>query len=80
MKKRKNIREYFRRDIPPELMETRKALESGSTGLSSDSGSHSIQRKYVETSLHKMLQIYQSFLTRDSILAKIVTFGLIFYR
>jgi len=44
----KNLKKtgYFGRDIPPELMETRKAHESGRTGLSSDSGSLAIKRKY----------------------------------
>jgi hypothetical protein len=68
MIKLKKNREYFGRDIPPELMETRKAHVSGRTGLSSDSESRSIKRKYEKIPVHKVEQRYQSFLTRDIIL------------
>jgi hypothetical protein len=49
-------------------MEARKAHDLGRTGLSSDSESLSIKRKYEKIPVHKVEQIYQSFLTRGQIL------------
>jgi hypothetical protein len=59
-------------------METRKAHDPGRTGLSSDSESLAIKRKYRQIPVHKVQQRYQSFLTRNIILLKIVTFDATF--